>query len=129
LLGGFHDEVVRALCAERKDRGEATVRGCQTGGTGFARWRSRWQPNKQRVARAGGGRSGGFGTLIAYHARRRSVFLYGFAKSERDNIDDKELADLKKLAKRFLSLTEGEIETALDESELKELPYDGEEED
>jgi hypothetical protein len=57
------------------------------------------------------------------------VFLYGFAKSERDNIDDKELADLKKLAKRFLSLTEGKIETALDESELKELPYDGEKED
>ena len=67
--------------------------------------------------------------LIAYHTRRRSVFLYGFAKSERDNIDDKELADLKKLAKRFLSLTEGKIETALDESELKELPYDGEKED
>jgi hypothetical protein len=83
---------------------------------------------KQRVARAGGGRSGGFRRLIAYQTRRRSVFLYGFAKSDRDNIDDKELADLRKLAKRFLSLTEGEIETALHESELKELPYDGEEE-
>jgi hypothetical protein len=77
---------------------------------------------KQRVARAGGGRSSGFRTLIAYHTTRRSVFLYGFAKGERDNIDDRELADLKKLAKRFLDLTEGEIETALRESELKELP-------
>ena len=30
---------------------------------------------KQRVARSGGGRSGGYRTLIAFHALRRSVFL------------------------------------------------------
>ena len=44
---------------------------------------------KQRVARQGGGRSGGYRTVIAYRARQRSVFLYGFAKSARDNIDDR----------------------------------------
>src|SRR5947209_323811 len=38
---------------------------------------------KQRVARSGGGRSGGYRTLIAYQMARRSVFLYGFAKNER----------------------------------------------
>jgi hypothetical protein len=38
---------------------------------------------KQRVARSGGGRSGDYRTLIAFHAPRRSVFLYGFAKKER----------------------------------------------
>jgi hypothetical protein len=27
--------------------------------------------------------------LIAYRAAKRSVFLYGFAKNERDNIDDR----------------------------------------
>ena len=51
---------------------------------------------KQRVARPGGGRSGGYRTVIAYRASQRSVFLYGFAKNERDNIDDRELDDLKK---------------------------------
>jgi len=50
---------------------------------------------KQRVARPGGGRSGGYRTVIAYRASQRSVFLYGFAKNERDNIGDRELDDLK----------------------------------
>jgi hypothetical protein len=56
---------------------------------------------KQRV-RPGGGRSGGYRTVIAYRVSQRSVFLYGFAKSERD-IDDRELNDLKKLARHYLS--------------------------
>jgi hypothetical protein len=42
---------------------------------------------KPRVARVGGGRSGGYRTLIAYRAEQRSVFLYGLAKNEHDNID------------------------------------------
>jgi len=41
---------------------------------------------KQRVARSGGGRLGGYRTVIAFRAAQRAVFLYGFAKSERDNI-------------------------------------------
>lgn len=35
---------------------------------------------KQRVARQGQGRSGGYRTLIAYRAGARAVFLYAFAK-------------------------------------------------
>jgi hypothetical protein len=80
---------------------------------------------KQRVARAGGGRSGGYRTVIAYHAARRSIFLYGFAKNDRENIDERELADLKKLARLLLSYSDEQIETALNESELKELSRDG----
>jgi hypothetical protein len=40
---------------------------------------------KQRVARTGQGRSGGYRLLIAYRAGDRAIFLYGFAKNERDN--------------------------------------------
>jgi hypothetical protein len=50
---------------------------------------------KQRVARPGGGRSGGYRTVIAYRTTSRSVFLYGFAKNERENIQDRELDDFK----------------------------------
>jgi len=82
---------------------------------------------KQRVARTGGGRSGGYRTLIAYSASQRSVFLYGFAKNERDNVDATELADLKILAKRFLSLTDGEIEIAMSKGELKKVTCDAKE--
>lgn len=79
---------------------------------------------KQRVARRGGGRSGGYRTVIAYQASRRSVFLYGFAKSERDNINDRELADLKKLANHYLLYNEAQIAMALASVELREVVCD-----
>jgi hypothetical protein len=79
---------------------------------------------KQRIARPGGGRSGGTRTVIAYRAAQRSVFLYGFAKSERDNIDDRELADLKNLAGHYLSYSDAQIAVALIHSELTEIECD-----
>ena len=82
---------------------------------------------KQRVARARGGRSGGYRTLIAYQTPQRSVFLYGFAKSERDNINPRKLAELKILAKRLVSLTDIEIAGLLDANELREIDYEPEE--
>ncbi len=84
---------------------------------------------KQRVARPGRGRSGGFRTVIAFRAAQRSVFLYGFAKNERDNIDATELDDLKKLARQFLGYTENQLAEALKEAELKEVPYADQEEE
>jgi hypothetical protein len=58
---------------------------------------------KQRVARPGQGRSGGYRTLIAYRSKTRAVFLFGFAKNEQDNIDDDELKELRKAAGEMLS--------------------------
>jgi hypothetical protein len=84
---------------------------------------------KQRVARPGGGRSGGTRTVIAFRAAQLSVFLYGFAKNERDNIDDKELGDLKKLAKHFLSFSEQQIGLAVKQGELTEIICDEQEEE
>jgi hypothetical protein len=49
---------------------------------------------KQRVARAGKGRSGGYRTIIAYRGGGRAVFLYGFAKNERENVGLEELTEL-----------------------------------
>jgi hypothetical protein len=82
---------------------------------------------KQRVARMGAGRSGGYRTVIAYRAPQRSVFLYGFAKNERDNISDRELDDLKKLAKQLLSYTEEQIGKAIRQAELREVLCDDQE--
>jgi hypothetical protein len=58
---------------------------------------------KQRVARPGQGRSGGYRTLIAYRSKTRAVFQFGFAKNEQDNIDDNELKELRKAAAEMLS--------------------------
>jgi len=58
---------------------------------------------KQRVARQGQGRRGGYRTLIAYRFGDFAVFLFGFAKSDRDNIGTDELDDLQAIASQWLS--------------------------
>ncbi|MDR3474085.1 MAG: type II toxin-antitoxin system RelE/ParE family toxin [Devosia sp.] len=58
---------------------------------------------KQRVARPGAGRSGGFRTLLAFRAGDVAVFLYGFAKSDRGNITDEELDYLRSIAGQWLT--------------------------
>lgn len=76
---------------------------------------------KKRVARTGGGKSGGYRVLAATDLRRRCVFLYGFAKSERDNVDDKELAGLKRLAQAYLGLDEETVNRGLASGQLVEI--------
>ena len=82
---------------------------------------------KQRAARQGQGRSGGFRTVIAYRRLGRAVFLHGFAKNERDNIDADDLARVKKLAAIYLAASIKELEAWCEEGELKEVTCDGEE--
>ena len=84
---------------------------------------------KQRVARPGQGRSGGFRMLVAYRAKARSVFLFGFAKSERDNVDDDELATLREIGKVFLTADDAAMARALAEGIIQEVAYDEEEND
>lgn len=83
---------------------------------------------KQRVARPGRGRSGGFRVLIAYRARTRSVFLFGFAKSARGNVDDDELSTAREIAKAWLEADAKAIANAVEEGIIQEVD-DGEEEE
>ena len=78
---------------------------------------------KQRVARAGQGKSGGYRTVLAFRRGERSVFLYGFAKSERANIDDDELEALRDIARTYLELDVKKIEAAIAAGELLEVGY------
>jgi hypothetical protein len=50
---------------------------------------------KQRVARPGQGKSGGFRTLIVFRAGARAFFVHGFAKNEKDNVGKDELAETR----------------------------------
>lgn len=79
---------------------------------------------KKRVALPGRGKSGGARTLLAYRSGKRAFFLYGFAKNERDNIDDKELKALKQLAVVLLGLGSTELAHALTEGKLIEVNND-----
>jgi hypothetical protein len=79
---------------------------------------------KQRVARPGQGKSGGFRTLIAYRRGDRAVFLFGFAKNERANIDDDELETWREVGRAYLGLDAKGVEAAIAVNELTEIDHD-----
>jgi hypothetical protein len=79
---------------------------------------------KQRVARRGQGRSGGYRTLIAYSAEARAVFLYAFAKNERDDIDDAELKTYREIGAAWLEADPRRLAQALEDGRLPEVTND-----
>lgn len=76
---------------------------------------------KKRVARAGQGKRGSYRTILATNLRERWFFMFGFAKTERDNIGDDELKMLKQLAAALLNMDTPAIAEAKKRSELVEI--------
>lgn len=64
---------------------------------------------KKRVARTRQGKSGGFRTLVATNKGDLWIFVFGFAKNERDNINKKEKEAFKALANQLLTLSTQEL--------------------
>lgn len=81
---------------------------------------------KQRIAREGTGKSGGFRTIILFKVGGHSFFVHGFAKNEKANITPKELKALKKLAASFLGLDAEALEKVRATGEITEVTSDGE---
>jgi hypothetical protein len=79
---------------------------------------------KQRVARSGGGKSGGFRTLITHKTSEHIFFVYGFGKKEKDNIDAREEKALKAMAKTFGELTQAQLALAVESGEFEEVHDD-----
>jgi len=59
---------------------------------------------KQRMARKGAGRSGGFRTIILFRRSQLAFFVHGFAKSDRANLRQDELRAFRLLARQYLAL-------------------------
>jgi len=76
---------------------------------------------KLRVARQGEGKSGGFRTIILYKAHALAFFVHGYAKKDRDNIEDRELAALKLLASQMLSYDDQDLAKAIESGTLIEV--------
>ena len=81
---------------------------------------------KQRVARPGAGKRGGFRTVVAYRAGERAVFLFGFAKSDQANLSKADERDLKDYGALLLALDARGIDTMMTGHELTEVRVDEE---
>ena len=79
---------------------------------------------KQRIARPGQGKSGGFRTLIVFRSGAAAFFVHGFAKNERDNIGKGELAALKRLASELLAYDDKAIASVVSSGTLVEVKCD-----
>ena len=76
---------------------------------------------KLRIPRPGGGKSGGYRTILAYRRGDRAFYIYVFAKNVLESIDAVELTDLKDYAKILMNLNEDQIAVALRTGELEEI--------
>jgi hypothetical protein len=79
---------------------------------------------KQRVARPGAGKSGGYRTLIFFRAETRAMFAFGFAKSDADNLGDADETDLKKAAKIVLAFSDAELDALVAAGKFVEVYCD-----
>ena len=76
---------------------------------------------KKRVARPGGGKSGGYRTVLSARIGDRYVFLHGFAKSEKANISQDEKRALQFAGKVFLDLPPPDLSKAIEAGVLMEV--------
>lgn len=79
---------------------------------------------KKRVGLEGQGKRGGARTLLAFKEGNKAFFMFGFAKSQQDNIDKKELKALKLMAKKLLGYTKQQLTKAIKQGELIEVKDD-----
>lgn len=69
---------------------------------------------KKRIARPGQGKSGGYRTILAFRSKHRAIFIFGFAKNDRDNIDAEELESLRGLGEMALGFDDDEVRNRID---------------
>ncbi len=79
---------------------------------------------KQRVARQGGGKSGGYRTLVFFRDQERAVFAFGFAKSGKGNLSPVELRTYKQAARIVLALSQAQIDAEVSAGRLLEVNED-----
>jgi hypothetical protein len=64
---------------------------------------------KQRIARAGQGKSGGSRAVVLFSKAKRAVYVYGFEKKDRANIEQRELEAFRELAAVVLDYSENQM--------------------
>ncbi|MBE0505040.1 MAG: type II toxin-antitoxin system RelE/ParE family toxin [Desulfuromonadales bacterium] len=78
---------------------------------------------KQRIARDGGGKSGGYRSAVAFRSENRTIFMFAFSKSDQENLSIVERREYKKAAALYLKMTEKQIQKAIESGVLIEVEY------
>jgi hypothetical protein len=68
---------------------------------------------KVRVARPGEGKSGGYRVIVFFKREERTFFVYGFAKSNMENINEKQLRNLKLAAKTVFKYSDKQLDESV----------------
>ena len=76
---------------------------------------------KQRIAREGGGKSGGYRAIILFRRGELSFFVHSFAKSDQANISDTEERNFKALAEVLLASTDEDLNNLVQADEFSEV--------
>jgi hypothetical protein len=79
---------------------------------------------KQRVAREGGGKSGGLRTIVFYKAGDRAVFLFLFAKSQQADLSTLEKDTYREFAKSLAGLTDETLAALAQKRGWIEIQYE-----
>ncbi len=77
---------------------------------------------KKRIRFPGQGKSSSGRTIICYKKDDRAILIHGFAKNEKTNLSKRELQAFKEFAKILPGLSRKEIDLALKNGVLIEVP-------
>jgi hypothetical protein len=79
---------------------------------------------KQRIAREGGGKSGGYRSILILRSGEQAIFVFAFAKSDKANLSTAELKVYRKAASIMLELGDDQIEAEVEADRLVEVQDD-----
>lgn len=80
---------------------------------------------KQRLARQGQGKSGGYRSIVLFRRGSRAFFVYGYAKNDRDNIGRDEFKAFRLLASEMLALDDKALAAAMKNGTITEIEGHG----
>ncbi len=85
---------------------------------------------KKRVARPGGGKSGGYRVIVAYRPPRteRVLFAYAFAKNAASTLTPQGHEALAKVAAAFVAADDGQVAELLASRDVSEVAYNDDQE-
>jgi hypothetical protein len=78
---------------------------------------------KQRIARAGEGKSGGSRSILLFRFQDRAVFVFGFEKKDLGNIKSDELEAFRELANIVLGYSDTEMAKRVVDGALIEVKH------